>query len=92
MQPNPQAPPPFPPGLNPAGKGLATASMVLGIVSILDPIPPYILGLILGIVGLILAGRAKSKGYARGMRTAGFVLSIIGIVFNLLAMIGTLAY
>jgi len=64
--------------------------MVLGIISILDPIPPYILGLILGIVGLVLANRAKSKGYARGMRTAGFVLSIIGIVFNFFAMIGTI--
>jgi len=97
VQPGSAAPPQFsfnssaPPVMpqTQAGKGLAAASMILGIISILDPIPPYILGLILGVVGLILANQAKKQGNFSGLRKAGLVLSIIGIAFNALAFIGT---
>ena len=55
------------------GKGAATASMVLGIISVVLWFFGYsaLVSVILGIVGLILAGNAKK---------AGFVLSVIGLI------------
>lgn len=38
------------------------------------------MSIILGIVGLILAGNAKKAGFVGGMQTAGFVLSLIGLI------------
>ena len=61
--------------------GLAIASLVLGIVSILfcfmGLAVPF--GLIIGIVGIVLGVKSK-KAAPSGMATAGFVLSIIGTV------------
>lgn len=64
------------------GKGAATASMVLGIVSVVLWFFGYsaLVSVILGIVGLILAGNAKKAGFVGGMQTAGFVLSLIGLI------------
>ena len=59
---------------------MAVASLVLGILSILDPF--IILGLILGIIGIVLAVMAKKRGFFGGMATAGLVLSIIGLALN----------
>ena len=59
-------------------KGLAIASLILGILSILCG------GGIFGIVGLILAIVAKKKGQA-GPHTIGMILSIIGLVLGLIA-------
>ena len=61
-------------------KGLAIASLILGIVSIICG------GGIFGIVGLILAIVAKKKGQA-GPHPAGLILSIIGLVLGLIATI-----
>ena len=61
-------------------KGLAIASLILGIVSILCG------GGIFGIVGLILAIVAKKKGQA-GPHTVGLILSIVGLVLGLIATI-----
>ena len=71
-----------PPDYAPPGKGMATGSLVLGIVSIVFSGP----GIILGIIGLILAIIAKKKGFAGGTGTAGLILSIIGIVFGIIAI------
>ncbi|MCW2603773.1 MAG: conserved rane protein of unknown function [Pseudonocardiales bacterium] len=76
------APPYFPP--TPARNGLATAAMVLGIISIpgalfsFFDLPIAIVGLILGIVAL-----KKSKalhGIGHGAALAGVITSIIGLV------------
>jgi hypothetical protein len=66
-----------------AGKGKAIASLVLGICSIVFCWFP-VLGLIVGVVGLILAASSKREGYLGGMRTGGLVCSIIGTVFSAL--------
>ena len=57
------------------GKGAATASMVLGIISVVLWFFGYsaLVSVILGIVGLILAGNAKKAGFVGGIQTAGFV-------------------
>lgn len=64
------------------GKGAATASLVLGSISVVLWFFGYsaLVSVILGIVGLILAGNAKKAGFNGGIRTAGFVLSLIGLI------------
>ena len=72
--------------------GLAIASMVLGIVSlILTCILPYV-SWVLAIVGIVLAAIAKEKAKS-GMATAGLVCSIIAlavwvVVIILLVVVG----
>lgn len=73
----------------------AVVSLVLGIVSLLTGC--LFVGLILGIVGLVLANKgtalyiqdpAKYKGY--GMLHAGKILSILGIVFGAIGLISSI--
>jgi hypothetical protein len=69
-------------------KGLAIASMVLGITSIVPgwciPYFPFILGLI----GVILGGVSLSKKQGgKGMAIAGLVTSIISLVIYLIILI-----
>ena len=69
-------------------KGNATASLVLGILSIVFSATG--IGFILSIIGLVL-GVKSMKGYqngepGRGLAVAGFVCSIIGLVFSLYAI------
>ena len=75
------------------GKNKAVASLVLGILSIV-----FIWGgfsgsvsLILSVIGLILASSAKKDGYDEGIRTAGFVTSLIGLIGGLLAVLACVA-
>ena len=74
--------------------GYAVASLVLGILSIVFCCCWY-LGLILGVVGLVLAIVAKKNGNDEGICKAGLVLCIIGTalgaVFMIFAIIGTKA-
>lgn len=70
--------------------GYAIASLVLGIVSIVFSFFLQWLGLIIGIVGIVLAVVAKKKN-PTGMATAGLVLSIIGTVFCALFFIACVA-
>lgn len=67
---------------NVPGKGQATASLVLGIISVVLWFfgVTSIGSVILGIIGLVSAGNSKKAGYNGGTRTAGFVLSLIGLI------------
>ena len=71
-------------------KGLAIASMVLGIVAIIFGCCGGWIGLVCGIVGLILGIVYNKKNEKNGMATAGIVCSIIGlilfVVMNVLAI------
>lgn len=64
------------------GKGQATASMVLGIIAVVLWWFGYsaIISVVLGIIGLILASKSKKAGFEGGIRKAGFVLSLIGLI------------
>ena len=64
-----------------AGKGLAIAGMVCGIVSFFCF--PYILGLL----GIIFGAVARNKGYRGGMATAGIACGVIGIALWLVMII-----
>lgn len=68
-------------------KGIAIASMVCGIISVVFCWFGYfaIVALALGIVAVILsvkAGKASPTGQRSGMAVAGLVLGIIGIVLS----------
>ena len=73
---------------NEPGKGAAIASLVLGIVSIAMG---ALIGLITGIIGLICASSAKKAGFVGGMRTAGFVCSLIGVIGSALVFVACVA-
>lgn len=75
------------------GKGAAIGSMVCGIVSIVFWFfgVTAFLSLILGIVGLVLANNAKKAGFDGGIRTAGFVLSLLGTIFGALIFVSCVA-
>ena len=75
------------------GKGTAIASLVLGIIAIVFWFFGYsaILSVVLGIVGLICAGNARKAGFEGGMRTAGFVLSLIGLIGGAVAFTACVA-
>lgn len=83
--------------------GKAVASLVLGICAVVSWFFGLgaLLGMVLGIIGLVLAGQAKKAGNIEGIRTAGFVCSLIGLIGSSIAVIialgavfalGTLAY
>ncbi len=76
-----------------AGKGHATASLVLGIIAVVCWFFGYsaIISLICGFIGLTLAGKAKAEGNDSGMRTAGFVLSLIGLLGGAVVLVACVA-
>lgn len=67
---------------NGPGHGSAVASMVLDIIAVVCWFFGYssIVSVILGIIGLALASSAKKAGDDSGIRSAGFVLSLIGLI------------
>lgn len=66
---------------NGSHSGSEIASLILGIVSIV-----FIccggLGLIPGVIGIVLAIKARRDPYCTGMSVAGMVCSLIGTVFS----------
>lgn len=64
------------------GHGLAIGSLVCGIIGVVCWFFGYgsFLSIILGIVGLVLAGNSKKDGNTEGTRTAGFILSLIALI------------
>ncbi len=63
------------------GKGLAIASLVLGIVSF------FVFAYIAGALAIILGGVAKKQGFRGGMATAGIVCGIVGIALTIILQI-----
>ena len=78
---------------NVPGKGAAVASLVLGIIAVVLWFFGYtsIVSVILGTVGLVCAGNAKKAGFMGGLRTAGFVLSLIGLIGGGIAFVACVA-
>ena len=64
------------------GKGLAVASLVMGILA------TVLLGsLLFGVLAVVFGGVSKNKGYYGGMATAGVALGIIGIAIWLIVVV-----
>lgn len=76
----------------PANNNKATASLVLGIISLVCIFFGYstIVGIITGVIGLVLGIQAK-KETPSGMATAGIVLSVIGLVLCALGFLACVA-
>jgi len=72
------------------GKAQAVWSLILGIASIIISFISvgFILGIAFGIIALVLANKAKQNGYLSGVRTAGKVLAIIGLVISGIILFG----
>ena len=73
---------------NKKANGLAIASMVCGILSIVLTCVPYVnyASLILAIVGIIMAAVSKKQGKS-GMATAGLVCSIVALAIWVLVIV-----
>jgi len=69
---------------------LAIVSLILGIAAILMGCCITYLGIALGIGGIICSVMSKKKRKS-GMATAGLVCSIIGIVFAVIWIVGSVA-
>ena len=72
---------------------MGVASLVLGIISVVMAVLFSGFGwlaAILGVIGIVLGSSARKKG-EKGVATAGFVLSIIGLVLGLLMYIACAA-
>lgn len=72
-----------------AGHGLAIGSLVCGIIGIVLWFFGYtcLISIVLGIVGLVLAGNAKKEGNTEGIRTAGFIVSLIALIIGIIITI-----
>ena len=79
--------------LNNSGQtdGLAIASLVLGIASIIMTCCITYVAIVLGIVGIVLAVQSNKKQKS-GLATAGLVCSIIGIAIAVICIIITLVF
>ena len=75
------------------GRGAAIASLVLGIIAVALWFFGYsaLVSIVLGIIGLVCAGNAKKAGFVGGLRTAGFVLSLIGLIGGAVAFVACVA-
>lgn len=62
-------------------KGKCIASLVLGVCGLVFWLVP-LFGFPITIAGLVMGAMERKKG-AKGMATAGFVLSIIGLVLTI---------
>ncbi len=71
-----------------AGQDKATTSLVVGILGFLFRGVP-ILGLTLLIIGIVSGTKAKKLGCDnnRGSAQAGFVLSVLGLILHIIAMV-----
>ncbi|MCI6359647.1 MAG: hypothetical protein U0N08_06615 [Oscillospiraceae bacterium] len=80
---------PYPPRNPQPGKSEATTSMILGIASLVCWFFGYtVIGsVILGIIGLVYASKAKQAGNQSGTRTAGFACSLIGLIGGCIAIV-----
>ena len=69
------------------GSGFATASLVFGIISIVICVLIPLLspvGIVLGIIGIVLATLAKKRGVANSIRMGGFATSLTGLILGVI--------
>lgn len=78
---------------NSQSSGAAVASLVLGILAIVGSffgIWFSIISVIMGLIGVILGAKARKQAQT-GVATAGFICSIIGLIFGAIGMVCAIA-
>ncbi len=78
----PPPPPPAPPAVQPTN-GMAVASLVLGIVSLIlffTVVPPFILGGLAVLFGILGLSKANQGAPHKGLAIAGLICGAVGIV------------
>lgn len=77
----------------PPANGAATASLVLGIIAIAMCWTSFaaIVSVVCGIIGTVLAVKARNEGNKSGKCTGGLVLSILGLIFGGIIFISCVA-
>ena len=75
------------------GHDKAIIALIFGIVSCVTFFWGYfaLISIIAGIVGLVMASKAKKEGNAESIRTAGFILSLVGMILGTIVFIATIA-
>ena len=75
------------------GYNKAIASLILGVIGVILWFFGFstIISMILGIIGVVLASYSKKEGYEGGIRTAGFVLSLIAMIGGVIAFVACVA-
>ncbi|WP_059170441.1 DUF4190 domain-containing protein [Bacillus sp. FJAT-27445] len=68
-------------------------SLTVGILSILIPV----IGLVLGVIGVVVSRKAikeigKTNEDGRGLATSGLICSSVGIIIQIFAVLGIIAY
>jgi len=68
-------------------------SLTVGILSILIPA----IGLILGVIGVVVSRKAikeieRTNEYGRGLATSGLICSSVGIIIQIFAVLGFIAF
>ena len=84
---------PVPPTFEPApqgGKGMAIASLVLGIVSLALCLYWFV-ALPAGIVAVVLGVIARGKGVGKGLALGGIITGAIGVLFGIILAIFSFA-
>ena len=78
---------------NVPGKNAATTSLVLGIVSVVFWFFGWgvIVSIVCGIIGLVFSSKAKKSGFVGGIRTAGFLCSLIGLIGGAIVFVACVA-
>ena len=78
---------------NVPGKNAATTSLVLGIVSVVFWFFGWgvIVSIVCGIIGLVFSSKAKKRGFVGGIRTAGFICSLIGLIGGAIVFVACVA-
>lgn len=73
------------------GEHQAAIALVLGILGTAMG-STGIIGLVLSVVGLFMASSSKKAGYNGGLRTAAFILCVVGCVFSALWALACVTY
>lgn len=73
------------------GEHQAAIALVLGILGAAMG-STGIIGLVLSVIGLFMASSSKKAGYNGGLRTAAFILCVVGCVFSALWALACVTY
>ena len=70
---------------------MATASLVMGILSLCSICCCMLFGVVFGVLGIIFAIMSKGENGLSAQAKAGLILSIVGVVINIIMLILVIA-